>query len=720
MVTNIIGNGASSFRIKRPLITTNGLVSEVDETVKGHLDELNTLLSKRIFLRDILDGNTGDDLAVAISQGFGQLSHDVEDLTSTVADEPGSSQTLPSQGRGGRGRRTTAPSSIGDEFGISPDESLGQGMGGSAGASGTGKNPSPIKTLLSLPLTPKQVPENRWADGSLLQTIRHTPDSPDKVSLSDYVETTPELSALKYAFESNLAFNRFNLDFNTKTVIEDYPAIRDYLIAWSYAVMGARDINGVNNFIFSNRSGAKNIADYAIVSAARTLIDRNKLRVHEANLDNSPIVAKIKDAGLLMTDTSFEPTALDLIRNFILNARESHLIDNAGIGPIPANIRPQLIQAIRNSPIPITAENVRSFMPLFVSRIMGTGGSTADAPQTEFEQQQADSDFEVEFFTDDKTQVQISISAVKCAAQMFYSMVLDNDFHVFDTVNFLTHKELVNKKIEIRDGRLRDDLQHYVFSNRFSRQRGNLSRTETLEDRTRPAERQMFYRQVFGYGNAQVSEDSAVNTEFPRLWKVLVLESAKYLERAQSSFNPDSYVSRQNVMQAVEDLQYNLSTFCTGMANVITPLINDELNFVVKRILMHPRVIQMVPTASTWWQVVESVQQDMGHPRPKSTVIYNKAKLGYDIIRAIADYTPQSFEDDGTFSAFISTVDAFITTQSILQDALTDDLKKDQEDGGSKNGMAHNGMYPPAMPMQPPTGASPPPSASGGQDEWDF
>lgn len=716
MVTNIISNGASSFRIKRPLMTTNGLISEVDTTVKGHLEELNTLLSKRIFLRDILDGNIGDDLAVAISQGFGQLSHDVEDLTATVTDEQGSSQTLPSQGRGGRGKRTNASSGIGEEFGVPPDEALGQGMNGGAGASGMGKNPSPIKTLLSLPLAPKQVPENRWADGSLLQIIRHTPDSPDKVSLSDYVETTPELSALKYAFESNLAFNRFNLDFNTKTVVEDYPAIRDYLIAWSYAVMGARDINGVNNFIFSNRSGAKNVADYAIVSAARTLIERNKLRVHDANLDNSPIVTKIKDAALLMTVTSFETTALDVIRNFILNARESHLIDTAGIGPIPANIRPQLIQAIRNSPIPITAENVKAFMPLFVSQVLGTGSSTADVPQTDFEQTQADSDFEVEFFTDDKTQVQISISAVKCAAQMFYSMVLDTDFHVFDTVNFLTHNELVNKKVEIRDGRLRDDLQHYVFSNRFPRLKSNLSKTETLEDRTRPAERQMFYRQVFGYGNAKVSDNAAVNSEFPRLWKVLILESAKYLQRAQTSFNPDSYVSRQNVMQAIEDLQYNLSIYCTGMANVITPLIHEELKFVVKRILMHPRVIQIVPTTTTWWQVVESIQQEMGHPRPKGTVIYNKAKLGYDIIRAIADYTPQAFEDDGTFSQFISTVDAFITTQSILQDALTDDLKKDQEDNSGRNGASQNGMYPPAAMPMPSAGAP----ASERHDEWDF
>src|SRR5438477_8336349 len=48
MVTNLTFDGASPFRIKRPLITTSGFVSDVDPTIKIHLDELNTLLGKRV------------------------------------------------------------------------------------------------------------------------------------------------------------------------------------------------------------------------------------------------------------------------------------------------------------------------------------------------------------------------------------------------------------------------------------------------------------------------------------------------------------------------------------------------------------------------------------------------------------------------------------------------------------------------------------------------
>ena len=232
----------------------------------------------------------------------------------------------------------------------------------------------------------------------------------------------------------------------------------------------------------------------------------------------------------------------------------------------------------------------------------------------------------------------------------------------------------------------------------------------------------MFYRQVFNYGNGPVTEDVIVNEEFPRLWKVLILESAKYLERAQASFNPDSYVSRQNVMQAVEDLQYNLSTHCTGMANVISPIINAELKFVIEEIFMHPEMLRKVaPEGGTWWRVVEKLCMEMTRRRPRSTVLYNKAKLGHDIIRSIADYDPSTFEDDRQFSAFISNVDAFITTQSILQDSLIDDLKADTDapaTPGAYNGNGNGNGYHTSMPDAPAmTGASAP---QAGADEWDF
>jgi hypothetical protein len=661
MVTNLTFDGGSPFRIKRPLITTSGFVSDVDATIKSHLDELNGLLGKRIFTVETHHEEFAEELADKAKKGAPAAK-------AAVA-------------------RTH----------VFPD----------------------VKLLIESPLTPKHTPAHEgqeWARESLAANFKDAHESPEKITLSEYIDMTAHLSALKYAFDGNLSANWFNLDYNTKAVLDSYPAIKDFLVAYGYHVMGLHEVNGLKNFILSNRLGAKNIANYAIISAARTIIDQEHLKVPRYNEDDSEIVAEIRKAGLSLSSASFKATLQARIDDFVFNSKESKLIDDAAkvIGPFPPGIKPLLIKYIKASPVTLTPANANFYIPLFISQIEG---ATQITTPTEVDTVESDKDFDVQFLEDDGSLIQISKSAVKCAAQLYYGMVLGDELDVFNVVNYFTHKYLVRGAIEIQDRRLRDDLQMYVFSSKFTD-----LKTGKIEDRTRPAERQMFYRQVFNQGNGQVTEDVIVNNEFPKLWKVLILESAKYLERAQASFNPDSYVSRQNVMQAVEDLQYNLSTHCTGMANVITPLIYAELDFVIRRIFMNPEILrQVVPQGGTWWRVVETLYMEMKHARPKATVVYNKAKLGHEIIRSIADYNPATFEDDKNFSAFISSVDAFITTQSILQEALTDDLKKGEEDeDASQNGYRKMGQQQPAAAAAAGVGAGATSGGTAGSDEWDF
>ncbi len=680
-INNFSFDSSSPFRIKRPLITTNGFVSEVDPTIKTHLDELDALLGKRIFKRrSALEESEFEAPAKA---------HEASNAASAAASR--------------RGR----PGVVTD-----PD----------------------IRQVVRLPLTPKQIPtSNNWERGSLLYFISEAPEAVDNLTISEYIDLVADLSALKYAFESNLTDNWFNLDFNTKTVLDGYPGIKDYLLVFAFHVMGLEEVNGLKNFVLSNRQGASAIANYAIISAARQVIHEEQLRVPSYNNDNSEIVHEILAANLSLSQASFRPDVQNVLNNFIFNGAEARLIDNANIGPIPPALKPLLIKYIKRSTIPITAHNINFFLPLFLSQIQASTGILQ--PQDDLTIAESDKDFDVTFFEDDNSLIQVSVSAVKCAAQLYYSMVLGDKLDVFGAMRYFTNKYLLRGGLEIQDSRLRQDLQNYVFSNRFTDSTGK------LVDCTREKEREMFYCQVFNYSCGQVTEDLIVNKEFPRLWKVLMLESARYLERAQVSPNPDSFVSRQNVMQAVEDLQYNLSTHCTGMANVITPIIYAELDFIIRRIFMHPEILrQVVPQGGTWWRVVETLYMQMKHVRPKSTVYYNEGKLGFEILRQIADYNPATFETDANFSAFISSVDAFITTQSILQQALTDQLKQAQGDDEDEGEPAMAGS--PSLKLTPdsyPGGAgytgsgysgngngnghqpaAAMPSAKPTTDEWDF
>jgi hypothetical protein len=632
MGTNNILDGRASLILKRPVITTSGFTFDVDPNVKAHLDELNNLLAKRVFGRDM----------------------DLDRL----------------------------------------------------------------KEILAIPLTPKRSSGDKWLPESLADFFDTSVEADDQLTLADIIDGTPDLSELKYGFEDKLSKLSGSLEYNAKAVVDEHPAIRDYLVTVGFLVMELEELNGLKNFVLGNRLGVKNIANYAIVSAARTIIEQEHLKVQDANDDESDIVKEIKAAGLSMSGAKFKTNLKALINNFVFSTTESQIIATAeaAIGPFPKGIKPLLIKYIKSSPVKITPANANFFIPLFISQIEGT---TEVEAVDEVDLEQSDRDFEVDFLEDDDSLIEISRSAVRCASQLYYSMILGEELDVFNIVNYFTHKYLVRGSMEILDGRLRDDLQLYVFSNKFTD-----LKTKRVEDRTRPGERHMFYRQVFNQGNGQITEDVIVNSEFPRLWKVLILESANYIERSQSSFNPGA-VTKGKVMQAVEDLQYNLSTHCTGMANVIAPLIHAELDFVIRRIFMHPEVLrQVVPQGGTWWRVVETLYMGLKHSRPKSTVIYSKAKLGNKIIRAIAEYNPATFEDEAEFSSFISDVDAFITTQSILQDALTDALKRtdeeEEEETAGSNGYTNGNGYRRTMPDVTAEPSAAPAAHAAAGDEWDF
>ena len=180
-------------------------------------------------------------------------------------------------------------------------------------------------------------------------------------------------------------------------------------------------------------------------------------------------------------------------------------------------------------------------------------------------------------------------------------------------------------------------------------------------------------------------------------------------------------MSRQNVMQAVEDLQYNLSTHCTGMATVITPLIYAELNFVIRRILMHPEVLQqIVPQGGTWWRVVETLQH--GHEERAAALdgALQQGEAGRrHHLRQIADYNPSTFENDAIFSAFISNVDAFITTQSILQEALDRRPQRSRTTATERPCREPTGERPDTMPP-PRRRAAAAAARRRASDEWAF
>lgn len=657
-------NNGNGFTIRRALPAMDGFVVGIDKNVKKHLDELNQLLSKRIF--------------------------------SAVGTTAGST--------GEKKDRRADGESAGKEEGNAEDKGKEKAKGGIS-----------VPDVLIRELTPKRVPSGNepWKVGSFARILSDTGETQTHLTLSEHIDMTPALVELKYAFQKQRQSIWPKLDYNTRAVLDGHTNIEDYLIAFAFHVAKLTDVNALCSFVLKNGRGGKRIVEYAIVSASRTLIDEQQLQVANYNDDDGRLAKALRTSKISLSATAFVSEAMSKIKAFVFDSDELELINTSKLAPVPDDIKPLLVKLIQKSPFPITPHNVDHHLPTLMSQAYAAQGYLA---QKQLEPILDDQEFRVQFQDDPSSTVSdISRSAVRCAALLYHGMVLGDELDVFGAANYFTHKYLVRGGLEIKDMRLRMDLRDYVFSERFLDLKTNL-----ITDRTRPAERQMFYRQVFNEGNAEVTEDVLLNSQFKRLWKVLMLESAKYLQRAQASFQPDNFVSRQNVMQSVEDLQYNLSLSCTGMVNVIAPLIDAELNFVITRILKHPEVVsQVVPSGGGWQRVVETLCAARKHSRGRATTLYNKARLGEAIIRSVAEYTPADFETNAEFSKFISQVDAYITTQSILQEALTDDLLDgDKDDTDSVGGEGEDTDH-----MEEPVAGSAPresTTAVAGGNEWDF
>jgi hypothetical protein len=618
MTDSYIVNRKSAFRIRRPVLSTAGLVTNVDADVKAHLDELNTLLGKRFIANDPEADVKDKDLDEV-------LEENVEAADRHHQDNPPHSQEA--------------------------------------------------KRFLIAYLAPKRVElgiikKAGWAQYTIGDLLSDAHDDDNNLSLADHIDLTPKLSQLKYALKQRFEDGWHALKADARAVLQGRSAIQDYLIARAYHVVGLRDAEGMFNHIVGNLAGVRSVVNYAAVSAARTVIDREQLRVPDFNKDNSDFVAKIKLKPISLSPAGFNKTLRSAINDIVFNSDAAKILEEANIGKIPPELKPILIryiQAYIKAGIPIDSKNIDQFLPLFIDRAIGEGAFDLEEPDFEAGEP-GERSFRVQFQDNDEAEPDIDRDSVYCAAQLFHSNVLGEELGVFDAVNYLVHRRmLTGGGMQVRDRKLRDDLQRYVFENKFI----DLGRDGNPEiDRTRPAERQMFARQVFNTGKGRGMEGMLVNPEWRQLWEVLILETARYLDRAQAAFDPASFVSKQNVMQAVEDLQYNLSTYCVGMAPVMAPMADAELNFVLSRILEHPEIAgQVLPTGGSWKRVVDKLnaERPTETPIPAAALLYSKAKLGEVIIVAIAEYTPAAFEDDRVFSTFVGQVDAYITAESKLQ-----------------------------------------------------
>jgi hypothetical protein len=460
------------------------------------------------------------------------------------------------------------------------------------------------------------------------------------------------------------------------------------------------------NFIKSHKNGAQAIVNYTTISAARSVIKKAALEVKDLDVDNNPLLLKIVDSKTSFGDETFSKEVEKISKSHIDSDAELKLITDAlavlKIEDMPDSYIPTIIRYMRSSKVEIDKDNINYFLPIFINKIKGDVSEEIEEPMVDAEI--SDQDFDVEFIEDEKTTVKTNVSNVKCASQLFSAAIMDMELDIFSLTTYLTNSYLIRNRIDLEDQRLRQNLQQFVFSNRFV----DVKSGQTM-DRTRDSERQLFYRQVFNIGVGPMPDGVIVNHKFPKLWKQLIPAVKEYLENAASSLSENTFVSKGGVMQVVSGLQNNLSANCTSMAKIISPIINAEWNFIISKILGHPEIIRQVsPSIGSWKGVAETLYAEMKHQYTDASLVYDKVRISNAILREVADYDPREFESEEKFMDFCSLViqlddlNNSIASSQLDQEELedvTDVNKYIPED--AKNAMKAQGI-------------------PGGNNDWDF
>ena len=742
-------------RLRNSSINGPRFSSDINSDVKSHLAELNKILGKTSFrIPAPVPGGPAPDPA--------PIEKEIELRTKSVASAEADLQKSGKEvelikGELAKAEQAAAGKKSGDVDGIktrlATAEALYEKMNTAAetdklelarlqkrknrlqsngNSSGPDNDDDQITLLLQEELKrrliPKKTTAEKWDPAGIVKFILDN-EADDAMSIADSIDKINKLANLKNSFLQYLQGRWNSLTENQKAVLntEAYPNVMDYLLAYGYFVRGIGEVTAMFNFVSTHKYGASSAVNYALISTARHMIQKNGLVIeedeqgHTYNDDDHPIVISLKAASIPFHEDEFKFQVEKVFKNYIANGSQFRMIKkgllNIGMSQeemtaLPDSRLKALTIELRKSPIKVTDQNIDRILPQYLYLLSDSSGISDAEEEVDLDVDEGDSMFEVVFEEDEPTAVEANTSNVRCAAQLYSSMIMDTELDLFNLTNYLTNNYLIRNRVDISDKTLANNLQQFVFSNRFTVEHQGV---KTTYDRTDASERAHFYRQVFNYGSEAMPQDVIANVRFPRLWAALLPAVKQYLEESSSSLSEDTFVSKGGVMQIVAGLKTNAAQFCTSIAKIISPIIDAEWHFIKEKILAHPEIVRQVsPTLPSWKGVAETLYSEMKQHSIDASLIYDRARLSYLILREVAEYEPRKFEEQNAFIDFCSLVIELDNLNTSIADDYMDYLGDDGSDPAAE---AQNEAYAnagiPNIPGLPMPGFSPAGNGNG-------
>jgi hypothetical protein len=201
------------------------------------------------------------------------------------------------------------------------------------------------------------------------------------------------------------------------------------------------------------------------------------------------------------------------------------------------------------------------------------------------------------------------------------------------------------------------------------------------DERPSTEERGMLYRRVLNKGTTEVLSRMVANEPFPPLWHNLMSEVADYIdksERVSEGTRDSSPVSRSRIFQATQELQYNLTEYCTGMAHIQARELYAQLQECME-ILGDPEILAYFGgnRRKSVWTVIEQLSKQEFGAAPNIGAHRSLAVDGNAVYRWIADFN-EGAASQADFTAFLQAAESYILNFSIVGDAAPE-LKSEDE-----------------------------------------
>jgi hypothetical protein len=252
--------------------------------------------------------------------------------------------------------------------------------------------------------------------------------------------------------------------------------------------------------------------------------------------------------------------------------------------------------------------------------------------------------------------------SIHAAAVLYQICVIGDQLGMLEMPNALLARR-ARGRLDLPSGEASSLLQAYK---RFQRS----------ED-VQPEERWLLHKRVLGMGSGKVLEDTVTNEEFGSLWDALMTEIGGYITRDESnSSDREERVSRDAILEAIGNLQYNLSFHASDIDEDVRVMMRQYA--LAQQILEHQQITAALGLVrrQTLQAAIEKILSNDGGPMLAVRNMFSKGTAGQEILHLVAKSTLS--EDE--FQALLSLGRRWIIATGALPAEDDVDEEADQED----------------------------------------